>query len=239
MLISCRLLTQLIFKLPKRFNQQVFSWLDYRPHCLTVRDQGKCGSCWAFSSVGSFSDNRCIKYFTETHTVYSEQYMVSCDKNCHGCNGGYLSKDVAFLKSTGVTTNKCVSYKSGKTNVTGSCPTKCDDGSNINLTKSKGFKNVCSGEESIKNALQTGTLQTALTVYDDLMYYKNGIYQHKSGAQKGGHAVIFVGYGEEKGIKYWVVRNSWGTSWGERGYFRIVRGKNECNIEHECYLIEV
>ncbi|CAL5988644.1 Cathepsin_B [Hexamita inflata] len=52
-------------------------------------------------SSGSFSDNRCIKYFTDT--VYSEQYMVSCDKNCHGCNSGYLSKNVAFLKSTGVT----------------------------------------------------------------------------------------------------------------------------------------
>lgn len=55
----------------------------------------------------------------------------------------------------------------------------------------------------------------------------------------GGHAVAFVGYGEENGVKYWTIRNSWGPEWGEKGYFRILRGTNECGIEEECLIVEV
>ncbi|CAL5993014.1 Cathepsin_B [Hexamita inflata] len=213
-----------------------FSWLEVRPNCMVVRNQGQCGSCWAFSSVGPLADNRCISKKDSGRVVYSEQYPVSCDGGNHGCDGGYLTKAMAFLKNTGTPTDRCVSYKSGN-GATGKCPSKCDDGSNIATVRSANYQNVCAGEIGIKNALTHGTLQTAFTVYQDFMYYKSGIYQHKSGASQGGHAVVFVGYGEEKGVKYWVVRNSWGTSWGERGYFRIIRGNNECGIEHECYLI--
>ena len=216
-----------------------FSWLDEKPECLKVRDQASCGSCWAFSSVGPFSDNRCIDKKDSKRVQYSEQYMVSCDTGNMGCDGGYLMMDQKFLKKTGVPTAACVSYKSGSNGVTGKCPTACDDGSKITLTKSTGYENVCTNEESIKVALTEGAVQTAFTVYSDFMYYESGIYQHKSGYMEGGHAVTFVGYGEEKGTKYWLVRNSWGESWGENGYFRILRGENECGIENDCYLTKV
>jgi cathepsin B len=94
-------------------------------------------------------------------------------------------------------------------------------------------------EESIKNAVTLGPLQTRFTVYADFMYYSGGIYHHVSGGVQGGHAVTIVGYGTENGVKFWNVRNSWGLGWGEQGYFRIVRGKNECSFEEETYLISV
>lgn len=136
-----------------------------------------------------------------------------------------------FLKKTGVPTDACVPYTSGTTGQTGKCPKTCKDGSTIVTYKSISSLDVCTDEESIKNALVSqGTLQTGFTVYQDFMYYTKGIYQHKVDSVAGGHAVVYVGYGEENGVKYWKVRNSWGE-WGEDGYFRILRGSNECGIE--------
>ncbi|CAL6041305.1 Cathepsin_B [Hexamita inflata] len=71
------------------------------------------------------------------------------------------------------------------------------------------------------------------------MYYTGGIYKHVSGSLEGSQMVTFVGYGETATTKYWVVRNSWGASWGENRYFRIERGTNECEIETQCFLTVV
>ena len=76
-------------------------------------------------------------------------------------------------------------------------------------------------------------METSFTVYSDFMNYKSGIYQHKSGTQEGGHAVKILGWGTESGLNYWICANSWGTSWGESGYFRIAFG--ECGIDSAAY----
>jgi len=78
-----------------------------------------------------------------------------------------------------------------------------------------------------------GPIATAFTVYEDFENYVSGIYHHVSGAMAGGHAVRFVGWGEESGTKYWKVANSWNPNWGEEGYFRIIRGTNEGFIESQ------
>ena len=140
-----------------------------------------------------------------------------------------------MLKTMGTTTAECMKYTSGN-GVSKACPTKCDDESNITtIVKSKSYKNVCADEESIKAALLDGPLTTGFNVYLDFELYKSGIYHHVYGSNMGGHAVEFVGYGEENGVKFWIVKNSWGREWGENGYFRIRRGNNECGIENDCY----
>ena len=146
----------------------------------------------------------------------------------------------SFLEKTGTTTDTCVPYTSGSAGVTGTCPTKCKSGSAITLTKAAtGHKNVCTSETSIMNALVSGPLTTGFSVYADFETYTGGIYHHISGSNLGGHAVEFVGYGTENGTKFWKVKNSWGATWGEKGYFRILRGTNEVGIEAECYIGKV
>jgi len=88
------------------------------------------------------------------------------------------------------------------------------------------------GEASIQQAIaEGGPLEVAFTVYSDFENYAGGVYKHVSGSSVGGHAVKMVGWGTENGVKYWKVANSWNPYWGEKGYFRIIRGQNEGGIE--------
>ena len=90
--------------------------------------------------IGQFSDNRCISQRDAARVSYSEQQVISCDRNEFGCNGGYLAMSQLFLQTTGTLPATCVSYKSGKTGQTGVCPVKCDDSSPLPmLTRSKTF----------------------------------------------------------------------------------------------------
>jgi C1A family cysteine protease len=89
-----------------------------------------------------------------------------------------------------------------------------------------------SGEAAIQKAImEGGPVETAFTVYSDFANYVSGIYHHVSGSVEGGHAVRIVGWGVDGGNKYWKVANSWNPYWGEKGYFRIARGRSECGIE--------
>ena len=78
-----------------------------------------------------------------------------------------------------------------------------------------------------------GPVEAAFSVYSDFETYEGGIYQHVAGSYEGGHAIRIVGWGAENGTAYWTVANSWNPYWGEKGYFRILRGANECGIEAE------
>merc|ERR1712083_473574 len=90
------------------------------------------------------------------------------------------------------------------------------------------------GETAIQQAItEGGPVEVAFTVYSDFENYAGGIYKHITGSSVGGHAVKIVGWGVEDSTKYWKVANSWNPYWGENGYFRILRGSNECNIESQ------
>jgi len=86
--------------------------------------------------------------------------------------------------------------------------------------------------KNIMNDIYThGPVEGSFTVYEDFMTYKGGVYEHTSGHSLGGHAIKILGWGVESGVPYWLCANSWNTNWGEKGFFRIRRGSNECGIE--------
>lgn len=195
--------------------------------------QDVCGSCWAFGSLAALES--AIKLWNrepEMEVDLSEQYMLSCSAG--GCDGWYWFNTLSWIKSNGAIPESCFPYQA---NDTIPCDAKCEDWRE-HLIGIDGHHRVASDVESIQNALVTyGPLATTMDVYGDFYpIFEGGIYRHQWGDFVFGHVVCIVGYndtwgGEDEG--YWIVKNSWGTEWGEDGWFRIAYG--ECNIEKGVY----
>lgn len=194
-----------------------------------IKNQGQCGSCWAFGTVASVEGINFIK--NKKLVSLSEQQLVSCDKGDHGCGGGLPDNAFKYVESTGLTTESNYPYKAGglfdsssRKLLGGGGGGKCDQSKITgDLVKITGFKDV-KGESQ----LQAAVAQQVVAVGIDgqsIQHYKSGIF---SGSCTGriDHAVAVVGYSKD----YWKVRNSWGTTWGEAGYFRLTRGSDECHI---------
>jgi len=204
------------------------------PNCIhVIRDQGQCGSCWAFGATESLEDRLCIATNGAVNVQLGEQTMVSCDTSDYGCQGGYLQNAWAFLEKTGVTTEICQKYASG-TGQQPACKKTCDDGSKPKYYMVvKGTSKTVASEAEMQTAISTdGPVESSFSVYQDFFAYKTGVYKHKSGGLAGGHAIKVLGWGNDAvGGKYWICANSWGTSWGQSGIFWIARGVDECGIE--------
>ncbi|KIH45097.1 papain family cysteine protease [Ancylostoma duodenale] len=82
-----------------------------------------------------------------------------------------------------------------------------------------------------RDILKNGPVVAAFTVYEDFMHYRTGIYKYTYGDEQGGHAVKIIGWGSENGVPYWIIANSWNSDWGENGFFRMIRGEDDCGIE--------
>lgn len=196
-----------------------------------IRNQGQCGSCWAFGATEAFTDRLSIELGVDV--VLSPQHLVSCDTNNYGCNGGYLNYAWAFMNTKGVVSDACYPYTSGTSGQTGTCKTTCADGSAFKPHHTKGVKHPGSVTATQQEIMTGGPVEAAFTVYQDFMSYKSGIYHHTTGGMLGGHAIKNIGWGVENGVKYWIMANSWGTSWGENGFFRIQMG--DCGIDNQMY----
>jgi len=190
-----------------------------------IKNQGQCGSCWAFSTVMGIEGD----LFVETNklTSLSEQDLVSCDHNGdQGCNGGLMDNAFQWVEKNGICTEADYPYTSG-TGTTGSCKTQCTPA--VTIT---GFKDVPQKDET---ALLTAVNQQPVSVAIEadksvFQLYKSGVLTSKTCGTQLDHGVGIVGYGEESGTKYWKVKNSWGASWGMDGYILMERDVNMCGI---------
>lgn len=207
--------------------QSVPSSFDWRNKGVvsSVKDQGECGCCWAFSAVANIESQYAIK--NSRILDLSEEQLLDCDSGNDGCDGGIMDQAFRYIKNAGGLMSEA-DYR--YTQVKDTCRFK----KNRALVRVTGWKTVGSkNEETIKKMLvSTGPLAVAVNA-DNMQNYQGGIIDESDSVcpqANINHAVVLVGYGEEDGQKYWIVKNSWGENWGENGYFRIARGKGTCGI---------
>ena len=190
-----------------------------------VKDQGYCGSCWAFSAMGNIEALNTMK--TKEYVALSEQQLVDCDTEYdQGCNGGLMEYAFAYLVEKGCMTEKDYPY-------VGYDDTCHYDESKVFLRIDSWLMLDTQDENEIKEFLYTnGPLAIAINA-DPFQYYTGGIIDEDEWScdpEGLNHGVVLVGYGNESGVDYWIIRNSWGDYWGEDGYVRVARGKGTCGV---------
>jgi len=194
-----------------------------------VKDQGQCGSCWAFSSTGALEGQMKVKFGTLPDL--SEQNLVDCSKpeGNQGCNGGLMDAAFQYVKDQDGIDDE------------DSYPYEAVDYEQCRYTKSHraaddtGFKMIPQGNEhALKHALaKVGPVSVAIDASNpSFQFYKDGVYYEPNCSPENlDHGVLAVGFGKEKGEKYYLVKNSWSDQWGDGGYIKMARDKeNHCGI---------
>merc|ERR1719183_1216080 len=190
-----------------------------------VKNQGQCGSCWAFSTTGSTEGIHAIK--TGKLQSFSEQQLVSCAGSYgnQGCNGGLMDDGFKYIESKGDSLESEYPY-TGKTG-------KCIQSKVKSVVKVTGFKDVApKNEAQLMAAVAQQPVSVAIEAdQSGFQFYKSGVFSGKCGT-KLDHGVLAVGYGTQGGKAYWKVKNSWGASWGSKGY--ILMARNISNKSGQC-----
>uniref|UniRef100_A0A0R3S6G5 Pept_C1 domain-containing protein n=1 Tax=Elaeophora elaphi TaxID=1147741 RepID=A0A0R3S6G5_9BILA len=226
-----------------------------------IRDQSSCGSCWAIAAVEAMSDRICIMSKGKLQVSLSTDDLLSCCQTCgFGCYGGEPMEAWKYWVSNGIVTggnytnhsgcrpypfppcehhNNKTRYEPCKHDLypTPKCDRKCDKNYEKSYKADKYYGkqayHIDGTVKSIQKEIMTmGPVEASMSVYTDFLHYTGGVYKHVIGSFGGGHAIKLLGWGVEQGVPYWLAANSWNTDWGEDGYFRILRGLNECGIEN-------
>merc|ERR1712176_1311849 len=223
--------------------------IDWRPKgaVSAVKDQGECGSCWAFSATEEIESQ--ISMATGNLPKLSTQQIISCDKTDDGCDGGNTETAYKYVtKAGGIDTAADYPDKSHTTGRTGKCSW---DKKEVN--KVTGFtyatKPCNSGsckhqdEDALAAALVSkGPISICVNAGGSgWQNYKKGIYTRRcSGASSDlDHCVQLVGYDKSGPTPYWIVRNSWNTDWGMNGYMHLKMGENLCGVADEATIADV
>ena len=191
-----------------------------------VKDQGQCGSCWAFGTTGGLEG--ALKNAGGPLTSMSEQQFMDCSTRNSDCNGGNVGVALTYAEGTAIATESSYSYQGVK----GSCKSSFSNAiSNGGVT---GYSMVGSRRSTtvsdMKSALAKGPVSVAIQADQRAFQrYKSGVLSSGCGTRLD-HAVLIVGYGTDGGDEYWRVKNSWAASWGDAGYIRLNTATNVCGI---------
>ena len=275
-------------KLPTSFDGRIV-WRDY---LTPIRNQGLCGSCYAFSSVFVLGTRLAIYSKGKYKYQLSPSKLIFCSnpievkeddersereliketmskklpfdyttpqslirKNIMSCSGETLISSWQFLYRFGVPEDSCLGYGDNENasamnltltdvvekscvDVSGTSLDKCMNNKKMISHRAGGYYSVPKNEFDIRlDIYHWGPCSSGFVIYDDFLDWNGkGVYvwDRKSDVV-GGHAIVIMGWGEEGGKKYWIVRNSWGVDWGNKGYFKILRGENHCEIEENVF----
>lgn len=215
-----------------------FDWREQMPACVGgIKDQGKCGSCWAVSTAEAFSDRLCLARHAAGQTAAFEMMsaldLIACDRKCQhpflhrgcnmGCQGGFPATAWDFVQKQGLHSDTCLPYDLSKQ----LRPMHCADKSSLRTDPAQKtyFTFKTQAPHGLRELLNDGPITAVFTIYQDFMNYAGGIYEHnesKKNRKIGYHAVKIVGWGAaDDGTKFLICQNSWGPAWGEDGFFRI------------------
>ena len=211
-----------------------FDWRDDNKygHCISpIRDQGACGSCWAFATSEVAQDKWC--FATQEEITFSPQHLMDCDTKESGCAGAVTDRVIFWIEDHELVEDKCYPYHAKVE----TCDLKgCPEYHMKNARTYTGSKATI--DNIVDDLVANGPLYFSMQVYADLKNYDGGVYVAKTSLRSGGHAVEVVGYGEMdkddperiegkfETTHYWIIANSWGMRWGEGGYFRIRMDQN-------------
>ncbi|KAL3285479.1 hypothetical protein HHI36_000011 [Cryptolaemus montrouzieri] len=208
--------TSLDLSLPHKID-----WSE-RGAVTNVKDQGHCGSSWAFSATGTMEGQAALQL--KQHLFLSEQNLIDCvteEYGGNGCNGGDIIGAYLYVDYYGIDSEDNYNYHGHQYN--------CQQKNAVFYVA--GYEEVERDEHSLQQATaKVGPISVGIDATNKLQNYISGIFIDDTCSNQTNHAVLVVGYGSEGGLDYWIVKNSWGVNWGEQGYFRLIRNSNACGI---------
>ncbi|BFG31880.1 hypothetical protein CerSpe_181540 [Prunus speciosa] len=202
--------------------------IDWRDEKLVtpVKNQGHCGSCWAFAAVAAVEGSMAWNY--GINISLSEQQILDCSGNADGCKGGLTEAAFDYvIRNGGLNSEANYGYVAKQ----GTCDSSK---TGEHLGQITGYKKVPPNEYDLAKAVAWQPIPVVISVGAGFQEYQGGILRGGCAYSpyKYRHAVLIVGYGstEDYHEDYWIVKNSWGEGWGEKGYVRMYKGVNLCNI---------